>query len=570
MSRAFESNITQGHRRELSLITNSIESNLEHLKDYSISIALDPEVIAILEDNPSIPENTGAQFELKNKLRKRITSIVGLNESIFQWDVITLDKSFLYVNGVEILESMSETLSNEFYAKISSERATKITGPYIVELSREEQDEIPVLVMSKQILNIDTFKPLGYIVFFITEPSLAETFERNMPQELKQNFFLLSNENNIVSSTKKKYICNDFGEAVTLSQKQQKELFTTGKYSYKNGRDSYLYTAIPMDINGWKVVFETPLVELMASQYYVRGFTFAIGFIACIIALILAGIIAHKITNPIIALSKKMSMHYMKKPISKVSFSSKNEINNLYTGFDTMVENSERMMRQIYHDQEEKSNYKFQLIQSQIKPHFLYNTLEMIKSLIDIGMNNEASKAVMAVSKFYRKSLNDGNDITSVENEIELASQYMYIQKLRYMEYLDYKIDNYINLTNYVIPKLTLQPLLENAIYHGIKTKQETGVIRLKVIEHAENIEFIIEDNGIGMEKNVLAQVKDSLDYEENKEVMTFGLYSINRRIQLFFGKEYGLTIDSTKGEYTRVTLVIPKKYDIQVKEVQP
>lgn len=568
-SRAFEQNITQEHRRELLLITNGIKSNLEHLKDYSMSIALDPEVISILEANPKKPENIGSQFELKNKLGKRVTSIVGVNQSIFQWDIIALDKSFFYVNGAEILNSMSETLSSDFYAKISSGRASQLSGPYIVDLSSDGQEQLPVFVMSKQILNIDTLKPLGYIVFFITEPSLAETFQKDMPPELQQNFYLLSDKNEILSSTKKEFICKDFGETIDLSQQNQKELFDNGKYLFDNGRNSYLYTATPMEINGWKVVYETPLAELMNSQYQVRWFTLVIGFTACIFALILAGVIAHKITNPIIVLSKKMSLYYMKKPKPKVSYASNNEIDNLYTGFDTMVENSERMMRQIYNDQEEKSKYKFQLIQSQIKPHFLYNTLEMIKSLIDIGMNNEAAQAVMAVSKFYRMSLNDGNDITSVKNEIELARQYMYIQKLRYMEYLNYKIDHYTGLNEYVIPKLTLQPLLENAIYHGIKNKQETGEIHLIIRELEETIEFVVEDNGMGMEKDTLAQVKDSLHYDENKNVMSFGLYSINRRLQLFFGEEYGLTIDSVKGQYTRVALTLPKKNDIQAKEVR-
>ena len=224
------------------------------------------------------------------------------------------------------------------------------------------------------------------------------------------------------------------------------------------------------------------------------------------------------------------------------------------------------MMQEIYRQQEEKSIYQFQLIQSQIRPHFLYNTLEMIKSLVDCQMYGEAGRAILAMSRFYRLSLNTGNDICSVTQEIQLARQYLYIQRLRYAEYMDYVIEDCEAAGEYCIPKLTLQPLLENSIYHGIKEKQGMGKIVLRMELTEDTLRFHVWDNGAGISPDLLQKLRQSLQEEEKKEEASFGLYSINRRIRLFFGPEFGLELESRQGEYTCITVTIPKtqKRDFQ------
>lgn len=242
-----------------------------------------------------------------------------------------------------------------------------------------------------------------------------------------------------------------------------------------------------------------------------------------------------------------------------VTYISGDEIQNLYFAFDCMVKKTSQLMQQIYVEQEEKSNYQFQLIQSQMKPHFLYNTLEMIKSLVDCQMYEEAGKAIMAMSKFYRLSLNSGNDIATVAQEMELSQQYLYIQRLRYAEYMDYSVIECEGMEQYAIPKLTLQPLLENAIYHGIKEKQEEGKIELAVREVENGLVFIIQDNGAGMASEELRKLRAALKDPWKKNEDSFGLYSINRRLQLVFGTGYGLEIESEQFAFTRVTVHIPK-----------
>lgn len=247
----------------------------------------------------------------------------------------------------------------------------------------------------------------------------------------------------------------------------------------------------------------------------------------------------------------------------KANRQSAGEIEILYEGFNNLMNAVNRLLRRVYQEQEEKSEYQFHLIQAQIKPHFLYNTLEMIKSLIDLEKRETASQCISAMASFYRLSLNRGNDIISVYDEVKLSQQYMYLQKLRYIEYLDYRFNIPEELTKYQLPKMTLQPILENSIYHGIKEKQEEGIVEIELTEHGDSLRFVIVDNGIGMTKEMLSHlqqtIKSSSDLEESESPKSFGMASVNRRLKLLYGENYSFVIESEYGEFTKVTILIPK-----------
>lgn len=554
----FYETITEGHRRELALITNSLQQQLEHTADYEMSIALDSEIIETLKKYPNV---TRVSADYNNVLRiigAKINSIIGLTKSISSCEIITLNNEFLHISGSERLKQIEKAIGTQYFAKTNRKRSIVLKGPFQYSDSDEKRQSF--FVLSKQIVDLMSLRAVGYVAIFIDEASIADLFQKNMPQETQVEYFLLDEGNRILSAAQKETIGETFGAVQGLLDGEVEILLESGTYLKGSGKDSVYYTMTCIEQNGWRVAYATPVQNLMAGQYYARLVVLLIGAVACFLSLLLSGILIHRMTRPILQLAEKMRTYYSTDKRKKMDFSSGNEIRNLYTGFEEMVQDTQNLMQQIYNEQEEKSNYKFQLIQSQIKPHFLYNTLETIKSLVDIGMNDVAGEAIVAISKFYRMSLNDGNDITSVEKEIELARQYLYIQKLRYMEYLDYTIESLEGLEQYMIPKLTLQPLLENAIYHGIKPKQEMGRISLTVKESKDTLTFVILDNGVGMPEEKRKRLMESLDTEEKQESVSFGLYSINRRIQLFFGPEYRLNTVSEEGIFTEVTVTIPKK----------
>lgn len=558
MHRAFREAVLQSYRRELVYIMNRLQTQMDHVRDYQKSIALDTVVMEILADNPQAPENELDFYNMNRMLRSRVIPIIGTNRYIYQYIFVTLDGTFLSFRDESFPALVEDVLGRDYFSVNNAERSLNLDGPY--EMNGVNDERLQFFVLSKQVVDLMTLKPLGYIAFIIEENLFSDIFEKNLPYEMQVEFYLLSEKQQVLSSSDKEAIGSDFIAGQNLTPDVVLKLQEEGSCEIREGQDTLLYSLMQMEESEWSVAYVTSMDVLLRRQSVVFQMTMSIGMIACIISLCIAFFISNRITEPIGALSKKMlNYHTMKGTSENKTKLSGNEIQNLYFAFDQMLENSEKMTRQIYQDQEEKSNYQFQLIQSQIKPHFLYNTLEMIKSLVDCRMYEEAGEAVMAMSQFYRLSLNWGNDISSVAQEIQLSRQYLYIQRLRYAEYMDYTIIGCEGMDKYCIPKLTLQPLLENSIYHGIKEKQGMGKIELSISETEGSLIFVVWDNGIGISPEVLKKLRDSLKSTDKKKEGSFGLYSINRRIQLFFGPEYGLEIESEASVFTRIIMTIPK-----------
>lgn len=202
---------------------------------------------------------------------------------------------------------------------------------------------------------------------------------------------------------------------------------------------------------------------------------------------------------------------------------------------------------------------EIRLLQSQINPHFLYNTLNTIKSLIELDMNDTAVKAVSAMSSFYRNSLSKGQFIIPLRQELLLTEQYLYIQNLRYMDFVDYEITYEPSWEDHgaEIPKLTIQPVVENIFVHGLTSQM--CHIHLNVSIRNGTICISVSDNGSGIPPEKLAELNRSIrDFKTARH--SFGLPSINHRIALLYGENYGLTIESSPEKGTTVTIVIPDK----------
>lgn len=231
------------------------------------------------------------------------------------------------------------------------------------------------------------------------------------------------------------------------------------------------------------------------------------------------------------------------------------ELQTLSDGFEKMVERLNQLIEQNKQEQISLRSAELALLQAQINPHFLYNTLDTIIWLVESGKYEQSVEMVTSLSGYFRSSLSKGRDIITLREEEQHVRSYLEIQHVRYQDILEYEIDIDKELAEYEIPKLTLQPLVENALYHGIKLKRGLGKISVLGYQDGETICLAVKDNGAGMDEERLNEVRSAIRKEKR---VGFGLSTVHERLQLMFGQEYGLTVESTLGEGTAVFVKIP------------
>ena len=250
--------------------------------------------------------------------------------------------------------------------------------------------------------------------------------------------------------------------------------------------------------------------------------------------------------------------------ISKGDFSARagsantSEIDSLSHSVNHMAKNLDLLVNQIKEDERKMRHAELRLLQEQINPHFLYNTLDTIVWLIESGKETEAEEMVVSLSDFFRLVLNHGKEYNTIKDEERHITSYLKIQQVRYQDILEYDIQIPCELYDYQIMKMTLQPLVENALYHGIKYKRAKGTIKIYGEKDGDIIILSVEDNGVGMEEEELKKLRREINRPCKDTRKGFGLANVNERIKMNFGAKYGMKIESEKGKGTIVHVIIP------------
>lgn len=265
----------------------------------------------------------------------------------------------------------------------------------------------------------------------------------------------------------------------------------------------------------------------------------------------------YAITDPINALIQNV------KSVGKGNFAIQNvvsdsyEINNLDEGIQKMARKIDALLDSVKEEQLLQHKTELMLLQAQVSPHFLYNTMDTIIWLVECEMNEEAVQMITDLSVFFRTMLSSGDDIITLREELRHTKSYLDIQQVRYLDILAFSIDCPEELMECRLPKLSLQPLVENALYHGVKEKRGKSTICIRCEKKENSIQIVVEDDGIGMTEEELNTVKESL---VRKEKRGFGLRAVQERIKLYYGEGYGIEMTSQKGSGTTVIIRIPEK----------
>jgi two-component system sensor histidine kinase YesM len=241
------------------------------------------------------------------------------------------------------------------------------------------------------------------------------------------------------------------------------------------------------------------------------------------------------------------------------------EITELGISFNLMISQIRDLLNAKILEQENLKKAELRTLQAQINPHFLYNTLDTIVWMAEAKKTDQVIEIVRALSSFFRIALSKGRDWISLRQELEHVQSYLTIQKMRYRDILDYKLDIDESLLDSTILKLTLQPLVENSLYHGIKTKRTGGEIVVSARRGEEDRVILeVRDDGVGFTPYKLSQIRETLSGTNDEISMKeggFGLENVNKRIKLYYGPQYGLAIESHYRGGTQVTVTIPETY---------
>ena len=233
------------------------------------------------------------------------------------------------------------------------------------------------------------------------------------------------------------------------------------------------------------------------------------------------------------------------------------EVEHLGKSIKNMLGRIKVLMSDLVAEHNAKRKSEFDTLQSQINPHFLYNTLDIIVWMIENENSDKAVSIVTALAKFFRISLSKGKNIITVKDEVEHVRNYLMIQNMRFKNRFEYSIDVDEEVLSYSSLKLMLQPLVENAIYHGMEFMDGDGEIDVKVFKEDDSLYFTITDNGLGMSEDMVEALL-SKDFVPSKKGSGIGVKNVNERIKLYFGNEYGLKVESEPDEGTKITIHLP------------
>ena len=276
------------------------------------------------------------------------------------------------------------------------------------------------------------------------------------------------------------------------------------------------------------------------------------------IALLLYSLrVSRRITGPIQALTEKAERFGADNFSSLPVETNIAELKTLDRNFDKMAGRITSLMEKQRQDQQSLHRAELELLQAQINPHFLYNTLDSIAILADSQREEDVVNMVTSLSTFFRNSLSGGEDIITLRVELIQAKSYLEIQQIRYSDILTYSISVPEEIQDVTVPKLILQPLIENALYHGIKNRRGRGAIEIMGEKRGEDIFLRVRDNGAGMTEEQLKRLQSGI-YEEHHSGL--GLKNVHQRIRLYCGEPYGLTFESKQGLGTTVTVLLPSR----------
>jgi len=431
-------------------------------------------------------------------------------------------------------------------------------GYYILRLNAGEKADSNInenyVSFIRVINDMESQKAIGTLIINIDESYFVNCY-KDIVSKNGTNILLMDENNESIVNIKEVSDFNQISELVIKKLVKSSDQKEYNSIIEKVKGQNYIFSLLKIEDYNWTIVSKIPFKELSKESNTFYFMTFIVTIMNGILMFIGAISISRLITNPIKKLLRSM------KGIENGEFNKVNievgndEIGKLRDGYNIMVLEIEKLINRIIDEEKIKRKAELSVLQAQVKPHFLYNTLDAMGYLALSGKCDEVYEALEALGGYYRTSLSKGREIITLGEEIDIVKNYFLLQRLRYGDIFTdtYEVDE--NVLHLKILKLVLQPIAENALYHGIKPKGEKGNIKLTVVLIDNLMKISIEDDGVGMTEEELERVVS--DKIENNN-LSFGLRGTIERLRIFYGISQVYEIESRKRYGTKVTIKIP------------
>ncbi len=512
--------ITQSSQQTLEVIALNIQSAVNDVNRYSQSILSNKSV------QDALNLAGGPSFAVRKEVERFIRGLAqqsSLIESVYLFD--NLDNRYDVKFTGNVLTQVHSVEQMAWYPEVLRRQ-----GGYLLSLNaggmfEEDRNFVSLIRIINDLL---TQKPIGLLIINIPEKAFAQA-----SQQMRQKY----NIEILISDAQGQAIHSDVSNRLELGKQSN---FT-------------ISTAIPEW--GWNLTSLIPQKELTRDTEVFRGVSFLMILVNSLILLWGAYFISRMITNPIHELIRSMKQiengEFHRVPAN----ARRDEIGQLQRMYNFMIEEIQRLIQETIREQKEIRKAELNILQSQIKPHFLYNCLDAISGLALSGQSRDAYQLVKRLGGFYRKSLSQGSEFIPIREEIAIVQNYLAIQKIKYKDLFsdDYHIEE--DAMNAKIPKLTLQPLVENSIEHGFREKGADCHISVHARCEDNRIQLIVEDDGVGMSAERLSAV---LDEDSRSSQVSFGVKKTMERLHLYYDDQDVFSITSTPQGGTTVTISLP------------
>ena len=528
-------------------MNQNIDSYIDYMENTSYVVSSNEDVQKYLFGDTADPE-------ARDRILSQFETILDSRSDILNLGIIAENGRMLINNGQRLTNQDLDIHSQEWYTNaLEGRESVYLTSSHVQHIISGERPW--VITLSRGIRN----KEMGTGqekegVFFIdlNYSAISELCDQSMVGN--QGYaFIVDADGNIVYHPQQQQLYNELQtENIDLVMNAGSDIVTWG-----DGINKKMYSISRSEKTGWTVVDCVRVEELLrrsneAQSIYVLV---AIGLMA--VALFFSRFVAKSITLPIQRLCDSMErVQEGDFSVSDIVVDSENEIGSLTKSFNVMTQRIHELMAQNIREQEAKRKSELKALQSQINPHFLYNTLDSIIWMAEGKKNEEVVLMTASLARLLRQSISNEDELVSIGQEIEYARGYLTIQKMRYKDKLEFWIEVEPSILNIRLIKLVLQPVIENAIYHGLKYKESRGLLLVKGFMKNGNAVLQVIDDGVGMDQETLDHIyeRHKVDYHSNG----VGIYNVQKRLQLYYGNEYGIVYESKPGEGTTATITIP------------